>query len=838
MNPNTRRWIAVSKRFQVWALALAVAVVAASPAQTQDVEAKEKTAVFVRFKVTDPQGERFTVKTGGMSHGGGGTWTFPVVAVETNGGAWSEWIDLGMWSWGGLNKPPRSGGVAEWQSMTLSVARTGPKEDPIQCCALEVQIADKPDEKNAVHSFTERSATATIGFLVPYPLREHAKEFETGSQMAARHLAWAKEATGDKPITLKKFNVISSVGHYDSALARQEYEVLRRLGFNVSHSIYGMRESAAMLSDAGLRPFAATNQDLGNQFHVADPALAIERWGKFKEHVLGPALATQEGKKLYQNLAYFGISDEIACTGFAEVEPAKVNAWFRAYLRDWGVADADLGRPMSEAEFPLATMYIKGMPREGDLPTRKLAYHAAKFGQWWSAKQLRQSSDLIKGSLPAMKTQAMPCDHPFLGSWGPPLFLGMSPNLLDFFELGRQRSVDQLAVELDRPQPHVWPECHWTGHKPRLLHRRLAPAAQRAPAQQPIALGSFITPSDDRYLRLKAYSGLGQGLKSFYYWDYGPTYLATENYWSDLRSQYDGIAKVNRALEKSEEVLYPAQPVRDPVAILYSVSHDYWHTDDPAAFVEKRLLWHALRHLHVQPDFLREEEVAAGELKNYKVLYIADWCVSRKASAAIDEWVRAGGVLYLSAGAATRDEFYEPYVPAFAADLWPKDAAQRLVSERSAKKEFALGTSHSYNERTDLPTIRPLAKATVNVSDQKFDLPVIGVRLDLLPKVVNPIAVFDDGAPAGAVVAHGRGQVVGLGFLPMLAYGQLAGFKPTTLEEKWPADPRALVSLALDTAKVTPTARASAPVVEVNLLRARRVRLWYSSITRISRSNR
>jgi hypothetical protein len=52
--------------------------------------------------------------------------------------------------------------------------------------------------------------------------------------------------------------------------------------------------------------------------------------------------------------------------------------------------------------------------------------------------------------------------------------------------------------------------------------------------------------------------------------------------------------------------------VRDQVAILYSVSHDIWHTDDPAAFAEKRLLWHALRHLHVQPDFLREEDVEAG----------------------------------------------------------------------------------------------------------------------------------------------------------------------------------------------------------------------------------
>jgi hypothetical protein len=52
------------------------------------------------------------------------------------------------------------------------------------------------------------------------------------------------------------------------------------------------------------------------------------------------------------------------------------------------------------------------------------------------------------------------------------------------------------------------------------------------------------------------------------------------------------------------------------------VSHDLWHSDDPAAFVEMRLLWHALRHMGVQPDFLREEDVERGRLAPYRVLYV------------------------------------------------------------------------------------------------------------------------------------------------------------------------------------------------------------------------
>jgi hypothetical protein len=57
-----------------------------------------------------------------------------------------------------------------------------------------------------------------------------------------------------------------------------------------------------------------------------------------------------------------------------------------------------------------------------------------------------------------------------------------------------------------------------------------------------------------------------------------------------------------------------------------------------------------------------------------------------------------------------------------------------------------------------------------------------------------------------------------LGFMPMLAYGQMAGFKPTTLEEKWPAEPRELVNVPLTLAKVSPAAKASTPVVETSLL--------------------
>jgi len=265
-------------------------------------------------------------------------------------------------------------------------------------------------------------------------------------------------------------------------------------------------------------------------------------------------------------------------------------------------------------------------------------------------------------------------------------------------------------------------------------------------------------------------------------------------------------------LEKAEPVLDSAQPVRDPVAIVYSVSHDIWHSDNAAAFVEKRLLWHALRHLHVQPDFLREEEIEGGRLKDYKLLFLADACLTRASSAKIDQWVRDGGVLYMSAGAATRDEFYQPCVPPFAEDVWSADAAARLKIE-----------SHTYNERTDLPTLRPLTTVRVHLpgAQESFELPVLGGMLPLKAEGIEPIARFADSSPAGAMMNYGRGKVIALGFLPMLAYGQGAGFKPITLEEKWPEPPRRLLRFALDVGRVTPIAQCDHPVVETSLLSGR-----------------
>ncbi len=735
--------------------------------------------VFVRFKVLEPPGEKFRVNAGGFLHVP--NWYLPGEAVEVAGGQWSRWLDLRKWPLHG--RLDREGGVAEWPAMKLTLNRIG-EGDPIRGCSFEVQLADKPEPESVVISFREKGGSNAIAFLLPHPLQEKKGEFETGSQMTARHLAWAKAATGGHAPALKRFDVLTSVwGHYDPELARQATETLRLLGFNVMGGV-----PVSVLQEARMRTYAAT-------WHlVADPDESVALWKKGEAAQIARAMNSPDGKWTYENMAHYVIADEIQTMDFRKVDRAKLNRWFRDYLRSKGESDQSLGKPIESVEYPAEAMYAKSLPRDADLPTRKVMYYAGKFGQWWSVKQLRQTTDLVRETFRQhgiqMKTETLPSDHSFFNAWGPP-HCGMGYRGLDFFEIGGQEAVDVLSAEDWLGLNHMYgPSCTWTGA---MAFGYLSAILRSGIGDRNVALRALITPSDDGYLRLKAYSALGQGAKSFFFWTYGPTYIGTENYWSDLRSEYDGIAKFTRALEKAEPILHNAKLVRDPVAILYSVSHDLWHTDEPASFVENRLTWVALRHLGVQPDFLREEDVEAGTLKDYKVLYITGQCITRKASQKIDEWVKADGVVYLCAGAATRDEFYEPYLAPFAALVWPADAAKKMIKQ----------TGHQFNERVDLPTIKPITQArTFGILGG--ELPVLGIRLDVKgPSSRRNEAQFADRKLASQTASHGGGKVVAIAFMPGLAYSP---FKvgQTTLDERWPLPPLRMLSNPLTERRLRP----------------------------------
>ena len=181
--------------------------------------------------------------------------------------------------------------------------------------------------------------------------------------------------------------------------------------------------------------------------------------------------------------------------------------------------------------------------------------------------------------------------------------------------------------------------------------------AAAAAAQLPII--AWITPSDETNLRLKSASALCQGAKHFFYWTYGPTATSTENYWSDLRSAYDGIVAMTRQLAGAEQIIAAGRTRPTRLALLYSLSSDLWQPFGYLAMAERRLTYFSLIHDQYLVDMLTERDVEEGRLRDYDALYVADPCVSSGACAAIARWVQEGGWVYGSCGAASRNEFNE-----------------------------------------------------------------------------------------------------------------------------------------------------------------------------------
>ncbi len=766
--------------------------------------------IYVRFKVVRPVATGYQITTGGFRHDGP-QWYLPQLKGVSVAGGWSEWFHLS-----GKQLPKlraRSGGLAEWPAMTGTFVPIDPAPNApagSKGVQVQIQIADAPSEAQVVIDTVETSDSQTVGFLLPHPIRKYKDQFETGSQMVSRQLAWARESAARldpgvavSPIKLKKFTVMTSLwGHYDPALEKNSLEAIKWLGINTVGNA-----SAQAIKDAGMKTYGTTWN------YTASPEEASREWTQFVKGTLAKELETAIGKWKYQNLVHYVVSDETGVLNLSGVDKQLLSGWFRGYLSSMGVRSEDLPTRLESVEYPVEAMKGKALSRDADLKTRRLHYYAAKFGQWWSAKQLKHSSDLIHGNFPDVPTETLPSSHSFFNGWGAPN-VGMGYKMLDLIELGRTRAVDILAAEDWLGLNHMYgPKYTWSGAQSFAYLSAILRSGMTGHPE--MDLMGLITPSDDRYLRLKAYSNVGQGSKTIFYWTFGPTYIGTENYWSDLHSMYDGVAKTNRALANAEDVLYEAKPVRDPVAILYSVSNDIWHTEDPASFVETRLLWHGLRHIQIQPDFLNEDDVAEGKLKDYKVLYLTGQTLTRKAGQAVARWVKTGGIVYLSAGAATRDEFFEPLIPGFAVDLWPADAAMSMIREK-----------HEYSERIDLPTIAPMNHVTLDLPEGKVKLPVIGGMLSI-PEPrrgiwgtgMTVLGRFEQGgAIASAMAKRGGGYVYLNGFFPMLAYGQMAGFKPTTLEEVWPAGPRGLIRLPIKQAKLLPVAEADVDVVETNLL--------------------
>jgi hypothetical protein len=167
-------------------------------------------------------------------------------------------------------------------------------------------------------------------------------------------------------------------------------------------------------------------------------------------------------------------------------------------------------------------------------------------------------------------------------------------------------------------------------------------------------------------------------------------------------------------------------------------------------------LYIAVRHAQIPLDFVIEGD----DLKAYKTLYLTDGHVSRKASQAIADWVRAGGRLFATAGAGMWDELNQP-----------NQTLRQLLGITQHKLKEAPGQPIRW-EKQDLPFADPLERVSGELPGSgQVSFPVFGVTDHFgIADANSGLLKFADGSPAAMTRQVGQGHVTYCGFLPGLSY--------------------------------------------------------------------
>ena len=761
--------------------------------------------MFVRFRMIQPEGTHYYVKLGGYIHVP--NWGLPGATIPSNAnnkaelriaaGQFTEWFDLKKHAGKSLHKKlNRAGGIAEFPNVTAAFVADS------KASQREVEIELATDASKVVKRWHETFEGEQTSFLVSPNLAADAAQLESASEMTERRVRWAMEAT--KGQRHSPTNLILQTSFWSPQRAElnlKEAKVLSLLGFNV---VGNMTDDVHEEFPEFRSPSASHDVPLGPQTSREDVQKA---WDKLRVKELSPG-------------APYNFQDEICCR-----PPLGTNANALRGFRDWlkkqqvpakdlDVVTLDEAEPIETPDilkkyFTHLTPHPDSLPIRGEGAARRLFYYTARYRQHAATERLIWNTEEFHrraGAGPVSST--LLADHPYFGGSG--LGMGMEaqnnawggwPLAMDWFDIGRRRAVDLIGVEDWMGLQFMYgPAYTWEGFQLMGFQAAIFRSASRG--EMPII--AWITPSDQTNLQLKAASALAQGAKNFFYWTYGPTATSTENYWSDQPGSYPGMAHLSRLLEFGEPIIAHGKPRNTRIALLYSLSSDLWQPFDYIHMLERRALYLALIHDQLLVDFLTEEDLAAGRLANYRVLYSADPCISAAATKAIKTWVYSGGTLVGTCAAGSRNEFGE--------------ATDALVEVFGIAPTFAVerqpGNYRTRGRLNDIPYLD-------HMKMDGADFGVVGIKCAVQPAHAKVRATFvSNAAPALLENNFGKGRAIFFATTPGISYLKDAKFVANALAEKWPTAQRTALTHYAEEAGAVPLVKLSHPVVESGLYEA------------------
>ncbi len=296
----------------------------------------------------------------------------------------------------------------------------------------------------------------------------------------------------------------------------------------------------------------------------------------------------------------------------------------------------------------------------------------------------------------------------------------------------------------------------------------------------------------DASFRRTAFSHLAHGARGLDYFAIGVNSSWTENY-VDFRDfgRYAAMRDINRAMATIEDILPESRVVPSEVALILSDSTERWDYAGIAAdkaslsvfaneYKSTRLCFHmdrvgiyyALVHGSRSPDLLIEED----NLKDYKVAYWVGDCIHPAALKRLEEWVRAGGQLFATAGAFHFDQYRQPLAAGLA-----------FLGLKSAKLDEQ---TTFFRPQIELPRLTPL--------DHIGEMPVFGVvdRVEI-GSDANVVATFKSGAPAVVERTLGKGKITYIAAFPGPTY-LWSAYQPPPVPSRGPSSHMPLVNFNAD----------------------------------------
>jgi len=643
---------------------------------------------------------------------------------------------------------------------------------PLENVEVEIQLSIKDDESGIFKTMKIQEKGSIVAISLPPDYYENPEGILTVRQTSEKHLKMAQSLNLSQETLPKKFSFCTGASGYDSLYKdaevwKNELKTLKILGINGT-TYPGNAEQYSVYKELGFDRFITYNP--GNPEQAKrEKEISEEAFSKIQAVV---------------------IADEPGNHGLYQIKNEPVEN-FHKFLESKGLKPKDFNaknwsdiQPITDKN-EIAKIEYNWGPKYGEA-ARKAYYWTIRYTEHLTNQYFKNITDLLeKQYLPGTLTFVNYTDHP--------LILGgmMLPGSPDWFEMGLQRATTLMWTE-----DWMYGGIRSWGNG---LYQRLGflcDILRNAASKHNQPLGFYNTMDGEDGIRMKGFIVIGHGVKIIDYFYYGPTYSATENYWSDSISQYKGVAKVIRDIGKAEELVYPGQVPERNVAIIYSTTEEIWDQNGTKGH-EKQYLHIALAQQMYHADVLNEDLILERDLSQYKVIYFMDSHFPIAGLKKLKTYVENGGTLVMMPGAGEKDE-YDNTVNVITSLL-----ASNIKTVSIEKPEnTSINLNVSTGIESDIPLTLSFKKAEISgaVKDQ-----VLGK--------------FLDGSPAILSTRVKKGSIIYYMFMPGHNFlSQVQQANPEGYVNKFPEHARKLISVPCVMAGVKKQIEVSEGTFDASLL--------------------